>query len=255
MADPTGEAKRLLQARGISGIPAESLSEIAQQEGIDLIFDTFPDDPLLDGLLLFDGDERAIVVNTRIDSPGRHNFTFAHELGHYFLKHPPTFFENGQSGIRCSMADIEREQKPREEQANRFAVELLMPEGRFRLDMAGAPIDFSLIAGLSNRYLVSKHACSSRITALTSTPCIIIRSENGEVRGYTASRAAKGWLHSFRTIPGGSTADAVIKQNIYQADFSECDAEQWLIRRPQGKLYECTHVHASSKNAMTILKW
>ncbi len=49
-----------------------------------------------------------------------------------------------------------------------------MPEERFRLDMAGALIDFGLIIGLSNRYLVSKHACSSRIAALTSTSCIII---------------------------------------------------------------------------------
>jgi Zn-dependent peptidase ImmA (M78 family) len=255
MTDPVAKAKWLLHSRNVTGIPAESLSNIAKQEEIDVLFDAFPDDPWLDGLLLFDGSDRAIIVNTHIDSPGRHNFTFAHELGHYFLEHPPTFNENGQSGIRCSAADIEQERMPREVQANRFAVELLMPEDRFRLDMAGAPIDFALIGGLATRYMVSKHACSNRIAALTTTPCIIIRSENGRVRGYAASRSAKGWLQPLNGLPEGTTADMVVAQNLKQSEFTQSDVQRWLTRRPSGQLFECTHMHAVSKTAMTILRW
>jgi Zn-dependent peptidase ImmA (M78 family) len=255
MPDPVAKAKWLLHTRSIAGIPAASLSDIAKQEGIDVLFDAFPDDPWLDGLLLFYGSDRAIIINTHIDSPGRHRFTFAHELGHYFLEHPPTFHENGQAGIRCNATDIEKGQMPREGEANRFAVELLMPEDRFRLDMAGSPIDFALIGGLANRYMVSKHACSNRIVALTSVPCIIIRSENGRVRGYAASRSAKGWLRPLTSIPEGTAAETVIMQNLKQSEFVPCGAELWLLRRPAGKLYECTHMHVASKSAMTLIRW
>lgn len=256
MSDPVAEAKHLLRSKSITGIPAESLEEIARQEKIGFLFDDFPNDPWLDGMLLFKGAKRAIIVNTHIGLTGKHNFTFAHELGHYFLKHPPTFYKDGESGIRCSSADIEDAQKPREIQANRFAVELLMPEERFRLDMAGAPIDFGLITGLSNRYLVSKHACSNRIAALTSTPCIIIWTKGQNIFSYTESRAAKGFLKRMKTIPSHTIAFKAITKKWGHNDFAECSADKWLIRNiPGSKIYECTHVHAESGTAMTILKW
>lgn len=81
MSDPVAEAKRLLRSRGITGIPAESLHEIARQENIGILLDDFPDDPWLDGMLLFKGTKRAIIVNTYIGQTGKHNFSFAHGLG------------------------------------------------------------------------------------------------------------------------------------------------------------------------------
>ena len=256
MSDPVVEAKRLLGSKGISGIPAESLSEVAEQENINYVYDDFPDDPWLDGMLLFKGVERVIIVNTHIGLTGKHNFTFAHELGHYFLKHPPTFYKDGASGIRCNTADIENEQKPREVQANRFAVELLMPAEQFRLNMAGAPIDFGLITGLSNHYMVSKHACSNRIIALTQNPCIIIRSKNGRVTGSTISRAATGLLKRLKEIPRETAAYDAIQKKWGHDDFIECEPQKWLLRDiPTGRVYECTHCHQASGTAMTILKW
>lgn len=256
MSDPVVEAKRLLKSKNISDTPALSLEEIARQEGINVLFDDFPDDPWLDGMLLFKGTKRAIIVNTHIGLTGKHNFTFAHELGHHFLKHSPTFYNDEQSGIRCSAADIEKEQKPHEAQANQFAVELLMPEDRFRLDMAGAPIDFPLITGLANRYMVSKHACSNRIVALTKKSCIIIRTKNGQVTSMTASRSARGFPKKLAHIPPKTAAFTAIQKKWGHNDFIECNAREWLQRDiPTNKLLECTHCHKASNTAMTLLKW
>lgn len=255
MNDPIATAKRVLETMSITGIPAESLKEIARREGIKCKFENFPEDAGLEGLLVSKGGKWAIVVNTCIDNPGKHNFTFAHELGHYFLKHPLGLHKDGQDMIRCSPEDIKQERSPQEAEANRFAVELLMPEERFRLSMAGAPIDFDLIASLSTRYMVSKHACSNRIISLTKSPCIIIRTNNGNIQGYTASRSARGFLQNLKRIPNGTAADKAIQDKKGQDIFVECDAHAWLSRDIPGKLYECTHVHADSATAMTILKW
>lgn len=256
MNDPAVKAKWVSETRSIVGIPAESLGEIAKQENIKYVMDDFPDDPWLEGMLLFKGTKRAIVVNTHIGQTGRHNFTFAHELGHHFLEHPPTFYRNGESGIRCSSADVDNSQKPREVQANRFAAELLMPEVQFRLDMSGADIDFGLINNLANHYMVSKHACSNRILSLTSIPCIVIRSNGQNVIGYCESKAARGFLRTLRCLPDDTAAQRSVAKSRSPISFSNCESEKWLVRNiPGATVQECTHVHVDSGSAMTIIRW
>lgn len=247
-------AKHVLETKKVSSIPVLALKAIAESEGIPYRFNEYPD--TWDGTLLFKGQQRAILINTRINSTERHNFTFAHELGHHFLKHPPTYHSNGESGIRCSTGNIENESKPREVQANQFAVELLMPEAQFRPGIAGAPIDFTLIGSLAHQFMVSKQACSYRIVALTQNPCIIIRSKDGRVIGSTTSRSARGHLQQLESIPKDTAAHTAIQQKWGHDDFEECDASKWLARTiPGNKLVECTHCQKGSGFAMTILKW
>lgn len=71
-----------------------------------------------------------IMVNGIIENAGRRNFTIAHELGHYFLKHlmhSNSFYCCNDEVSEESLASdsIERE-------ANYFADCLLMPEDRIR---------------------------------------------------------------------------------------------------------------------------
>ncbi len=96
----------------------------------------FPDDPvslvLGDSLPGFDGalykappgkKGWGIIYNSRVASPGRVNFTVAHEFGHYLL-HRLQFPE----GIECAPQDMMRwdsEYRQMEAQANDFAASLL----------------------------------------------------------------------------------------------------------------------------------
>lgn len=256
MNDPIAKAKWVLETKGVIGTPAEHLHEIARQENIRFKYACLPNDPKLGGQLLYKGEKKGIIINTLIDNKGRHNFTFAHELGHYFLKHPPSYTLDGQVGFWCSTDDIGDSYLPREIEANRFAVELLMPEDRFRLDMTGAPIDFVLIEALCKYYMVSKMACSNRILSLTQAPCAIIRYENEKVIYPSTSKAAKGFLKRISIVPPETIASDVINKKIRQKGFARCDADKWLMRRiPGNAVYERTHLSKDQKYAMTILKW
>lgn len=254
MNEPIAKARWVLETRGTTGVPAQQLHDIARQEDIRFIYRPLPNEPTLGGQLLYRGNKKGIIINTLIDNHGRHNFTFAHELGHYFLKHSASYTLDGESGFWCSISDIGDGTQPKEIEANRFAAELLMPEVLFRLDMAGAPIDFVLIASLANKYMVSKHAVSNRVLELTREPCIIITSTGSVIDTTKASRAARSYLGQMKHIPKGSIADSVISDNKRQNDFLECDPQKWLTRRhTSGKLYSCTH--GSNNHFMTILRW
>ncbi len=254
MNDPIAKARWVLETKGTTGVPAEQLHDIARQEDIRFIYRSLPNEPTLGGQLLYKGKKKGIIINTLIDNAGRHNFTFAHELGHYFLEHPASYTLDGQFGFWCSTSDIGEGSRPREVEANHFAAELLMPEMLFRLDMAGAPLDFALIGGLANKYMVSKHASSNRILGLTREPCIIITSAGGTIETAKASRAARPFLGQLKYIPQGCIADGVILEGKRQNDFVECDPQKWLGRRlASSKLYSCTH--GSNNHYMTILRW
>lgn len=65
-----------------------------------------------------------IVVNSTIDNVGRKNFTYAHEMGHYFLVHD-------LSALVCTQANLDGGfgvKYPQEAEANYFASCFLMPK-------------------------------------------------------------------------------------------------------------------------------
>lgn len=71
--------------------------------------------------------QKYIMINANIDNVGRKNFTIAHELGHYFLKH-----QLKENYNYCSIKDIREEgyniNNIIEREANYFASCFLMPE-------------------------------------------------------------------------------------------------------------------------------
>ena len=77
--------------------------------------------------------QKYIVVNANIDNVGRKNFTIAHELGHYFLKH-----QLKENYNYCSIKDIREEgnyiNNIIEREANYFASCFLMPEEMLKKD-------------------------------------------------------------------------------------------------------------------------
>lgn len=256
MPDPAVKARRVLETKNITGIPALALHDIAKSEKIRVHMEAFPDEPEFSGELIFKGDRRAIIVNTHIRSPQRHTFTFAHELGHHFLEHAPTYEQDDAAGILCTAEGIKTGSSKMEREANAFAVELLMPESRFLPMMLGAAFDFALVKNLARQFKVSKQACAYRILDFTREQCAVLYSEYGRISGHKVSRSGKGFLRNLAYIPQATLAHEAISTKCGQEAFQECDPEKWLARYAAPvRLYSCTRGIFEKGIAMTILRW
>ena len=151
----------------------------------------FPDAPitLVDGMefsLNFDGmlmpspngdGEWGIVYNKSIRSPGRINFTLAHELGHYLLHR-----HISPTGIQCGsreMLDWRSELGAIEAQANTFASYLLMPLDDFRQQIAGETISLELLRHIADRYEVSITAAILKWLDITPQRAMLVIGKSG----------------------------------------------------------------------------
>jgi hypothetical protein len=152
-----------------------------------------------------------IFYNSSISSPGRVNFTLAHEFGHYLMHrvaHP--------DGIRCGEQDVVRwdsEYGQIEHQANVFSSNLLMPLDDFRRQIAARQkVDLDMISHCAERYRVSLIAAALRWLQYTTQRAVLVVSRDGFILWSRASDRALKSGAFFRTsgppvaIPASSLA-------------------------------------------------
>lgn len=165
-----------------------------QEIALDLARQFFPEAPLtritgedlgdrFEGMLLRvpgTANEWGIIYSTAIKSPGRINFTLAHEFGHYLLH--KTLLEGGQ--LNCSRQDMLRwdsEHGQREAQANEFASYLLMPRNRFDEQIKGQKISLHLMQAVADHFNVSLTAALLKWLQITSKRAMLLMGNNGFV--------------------------------------------------------------------------
>ena len=190
---PQGWAIRLTQilslhqaAHGLPRFPID-VAALAQ----DVSRQVFPDAPItmvggldlskgVEGMLMprQDGSgEWGIIYNDTIRSPGRQNFTLAHELGHYLLHR-----QTNPNGLECTnrnMADWDDVRNGIEAEANTFASYLLMPLDDFREQIKGRAIDIDLMTDLADRYAVSLTAATLKWMTFTDKRAMIVVGKEG----------------------------------------------------------------------------
>ena len=134
----------------------------------------------IEGMLMPNPDgsgEWGIIYKETVRSPGRRNFTLAHELGHYLLHrqlHP--------QGLQCTnrnMADWDEARNKIEGEANTFASNLLMPLDDFREQIKGRIVDIDVITELAERYAVSLTATILKWMTITDKRAMIVVSKEG----------------------------------------------------------------------------
>lgn len=131
----------------------------------------------------------AILYNRDIESPGRINFTLAHEFGHY-LVHRARY----PDGIQCTQEDMAgwgREYERIEREANEFAAWLLMPLDDFRqqIDSSHMP-DLDELGRCAERYGVSLMAAVLRWLDYTGQRAVLVLSREDFVLWARSSRSA-----------------------------------------------------------------
>lgn len=184
-----------------------SIKELA----LDYSRQRFPDDPVAvirgDALPGFEGalfkappgkKGWGIFYNSAIASPGRINFTLAHEFGHYLL-HRLAY----PDGIRCGEQEVvqwDSEYGQIEQQANEFAATLLMPLNDYRrlIDPRAKP-DLEMLSECAGRYRVSLIAAVRRWLDYTERRAVLVVSTEGYILWARSSAAALKTRAFFRT--------------------------------------------------------
>jgi Zn-dependent peptidase ImmA (M78 family) len=127
--------------------------EIAQRNGVNVVFSTFGDHS--DKVAGFCDFASARIYVNKNDGIGRQMFTMAHELGHWILHRQ--FFAADPQAYAVLPRFQRPTQTPMETEANVFAAELLVPP-RLLEAVKGAPV-----AALSKVFRVSREMMENRL--------------------------------------------------------------------------------------------
>lgn len=147
----------------------------------------------MEGAMLATGSRSAIVVNSRIGDPGRRHFTAAHELGHYSL-------HKDREELRCSienLLDMAPHPDNIEQEANEFAMTLLIPADDVREQARGGRAAIDVVKRLADRYETSLTATALRIREVSDQPMALCFVQRGLVKWFWPAkrfpwRAKKG---------------------------------------------------------------
>lgn len=157
-------AYALLEEHGVDQPPVD-LIELAEAEGINVVFKEFPDD--VSGMLVRSEKGTVIGVNSR-HHENRQRFTLAHEIAHHQLHaHHPTVYVDGM--MVHYRVEEQRGPESIEVEANAFAAALLMPEDYLRNDLHDKRFDMydeTAVRRLAQRYQVSVQALTIRLMEL-----------------------------------------------------------------------------------------
>lgn len=206
----------------------------------------FPDDPITlvagDVLPRFDGalvrspsgkNGWGIIYNKAIRSPGRINFTLAHEFGHYLL-HRLTY----PTGLKCGEQDVARwdsEYGQVEYQANVFASYLLMPLDDFRRQVnPRAEVDLELLGSCAKRYNVSLIAATLKWLEYTERRAVIVVTRDDFILWARSSEPALKTGAYFRTSRGPISvpAKSLAARGVNNESMIELEPGVWFKDEP-----------------------
>lgn len=178
--------KRVLSslARGVADLYCPQLpvlpENIATESGLTFNYSNYED--YFDGMLEHLNGEFHVYMNLDKAPKGsvRSRFTFAHELGHYFIDEHRLALEAGLTPSHPSYTNFQSENIV-EKEADYFASCLLMPEDRFKADCSGQPFGPELLNLITAKYDVSATAFLLRYVHSDQVPLMVICSKNGKI--------------------------------------------------------------------------
>lgn len=232
---------RLAKQRGEAILSEEKLTKLAVDPfeiaaRHDIIVQAKPDTASgVSGMLLRHGNSFGILYASDIPNEGFQRFSVAHELGHYFLDgHIDHVLPN--DGVHASHAGFSSGD-PYEQEADNFAVGLLMPTKPFKKLMGQARIGLADIESARETCKTSLTSTAIRYAELTDDAIAVILSTGRVIDYCILSEAMKSlpdltWLKRGSPVPtntvtgrfnadGGRVARA-------ERDEGQIDVLDWL---------------------------
>jgi len=140
------------------------------------------------------GSRARIRIASTVTNRGQRQFSIAHELGHFVLKHADTGW------LGCAEAEMSAFGGGRsllELQANVFAAELLMPECIAKKMCEVNKVSLRPVKGLAEAFGTSVTAAALRFVELTSEACAVVFSRDGRIEWYRKSDSFVDWLPDY----------------------------------------------------------
>ena len=223
------------------------LNKIANFEEVPYYFDNYED--AFDGILLYDSKDFHIHLNIdtgNLENSNRGRFTFAHELGHYFLDEHRLGLKFGIIEPHASFHNLNQKSKI-EEEADYFASCLLMPQQKFRTQSGGKKFSLDILTNLSHSFQASILATVIRFGEVGTHEVFAVVSKNNIAKWFVKSTDFPNWKFKFKIgdkIPQTTVAGEYFTLEDRKLTGIELlNAEDWFIppkedHRADRQMYE-----------------
>lgn len=169
--------------------------------------------------ILHNGERAIIRVSDQIVQIGRLRFTIAHEVAHYLLGHRiPSELDLGTT----PPFSVHQERE-----ADVFATEFLMPEAWVAPLCATAP-SFAAVHAIAQMFRASNMAAAVRFVEVSSAPCAVVYSENGNVVWAKRSRTFPNRIPDQLKIGEGALAHDFHEGKVLDSRVRETPATAWF---------------------------
>lgn len=221
---PIWSAHKILRDYGIDDPGQIDLNAICFDKGILVI-----EAPLKGALarLVRNGKDKALIrVSDGIREIGQRRFAIAHEFGHFMLhqeKNQLSFFQQSE------LLFWYRNLSPEEQEANTFAVELLMPDFLFEPRCSDDSPTMATIKKLSTEFETSLTATTLRYLDFTRHDCAAIVSRDGEMTWFKICETFPLRLLDMGTmVDPGSLAGRLFAGDPYPDGPQQVPVEMWV---------------------------
>jgi hypothetical protein len=202
---------------------------IAERKNISYCFGNYGG--AFDGLIEQEHNSFHIFINTQ-KSPAdsaRSRFTFAHELGHYFIDEHRQALLSGKTPAHPSFTNFSSKNLV-EVEADYFASSLLLPETRIKRDCHKKKFNFALIQALATKYNTSITATVIKLMTIDKHPIMLVCSISGKIKWFKFSHDFPyKWLKKpFGAVPKNTLAGVYFKTSEKFDEELPITANDWF---------------------------
>lgn len=178
MNNPYKIINELIYEYNLNTKEAIDIEDLIKKMNIRLVIADLPQGVL--GACKVEGLKRMIVVSSNVYNEEQKRFTLAHELGHILIHRGTHYFSKEDFNIIYT-------NKQKEDEADRFAVELLLPKSFIITMINENDVSFELIKQIAQIYKMSLTATAIRVAELINENIIIIYHKNNFIKWWYKS--------------------------------------------------------------------
>lgn len=206
------------------------VENIAEKNNIKFSYGNYDD--AFDGMLQHSFGEFHIYINIdRLEHAytERARFTFAHELGHYYIDSHRNALALGLAPSHPSYTGFVSDNLV-EREADFFASCLLLPKDRFKHDCFKRKFNFKLIQELAKKYQTSITATSLRFAAIGTHPIMVVYSIKNIIKWYWRTYDFPFWIlkHGKTKVPENTSAGEFYSKGIRYSTTELVYADEWF---------------------------